>query len=241
MKLLKIFILFIVVFSPNIIRAQQSKCEMLKESIIQGKNKLSKKIIASISDVDCDIKNTPLAYACYYGNIKIAKILLEKGANPNLMQYYNEKATGTPLFDALSYCPDILEPKIINPAEMTFKKNKKVEICKDVIKDQIATLLIEKGANVNLTSEDGTTTLMKASMFNRLQIIPLLIQKGVNINTQNNYGNTALIYSVDNSNYNIVKYLINQNANTLLKNKEGKTALDIAREKKQVEIILLLQ
>jgi len=58
---------------------------------------------------------------------------------------------------------------------------------------EIAKLLIEKGANVNITDDrQGITVLMYAVAGRNIEIIKLLLKHGANVNDKNNEGKTAL-------------------------------------------------
>lgn len=231
---------FIFYFTTH---AQISECEKLNEAIIQGNQTEFKRILSKNIDVNCSTKygGVPLGTACAYGNKEFVKLLLQKKSNPNIFQFYNGKSLGTPLFDALSICSQQLEPKLIDPVKIKLtKKGTKKEECNKKIKNDIAKILIENGADVLAINEDNTTTLMMASMYGRCKILTLLLNKGVNINARNNYGNTALIYAANNNDYTSVNILILAGADVLIKNNEGKTALDIANENKFEKIKKLL-
>ena len=63
---------------------------------------------------------------------------------------------------------------------------------------EIAKFLIEKGADVNAKSRDGSTPLHSAAFLGRAEIAELLIQKGANINPKNYEGETLLDVSAVN-------------------------------------------
>lgn len=55
-----------------------------------------------------------------------------------------------------------------------------------------AKLLINAGASVNQTNNEGSTALHTAAFFCRPEIVQLLLDKGADKNVRNNYGSTAL-------------------------------------------------
>jgi len=61
----------------------------------------------------------------------------------------------------------------------------------------VAKLLIEKGADVNATTEDGCSALMGAAWANSLEIAKILIGKGADVSAIDNRGSTVLDYVVD--------------------------------------------
>jgi ankyrin repeat protein len=56
---------------------------------------------------------------------------------------------------------------------------------------EIAKLLIEKGADVNAQSKNGTTPLMVAATHNNPPMIGLLIESGADVALKNKQGKTA--------------------------------------------------
>ncbi|MFC7553940.1 ankyrin repeat domain-containing protein [Pseudoroseomonas wenyumeiae] len=56
---------------------------------------------------------------------------------------------------------------------------------------EIVSLLLEKGAEVDLGGEDGRTALMVAAMFNRRDIVTQLLSFGADPHRQDAQGKTA--------------------------------------------------
>ena len=69
-------------------------------------------------------------------------------------------------------------------------------LCNAIIKGDVATVkkFIEYGADVN-ESANGTTPLMLAARYNKVEIIKLLIEKGARVDTKDDKGFTALKYA----------------------------------------------
>jgi ankyrin repeat protein len=55
--------------------------------------------------------------------------------------------------------------------------------------------LINNGADVNASGNDGDTALMWASWNGHYDIAKLLIDAGADVNAKNNFGETALMYA----------------------------------------------
>ncbi|MFV0571483.1 MAG: ankyrin repeat domain-containing protein [Xanthomarina gelatinilytica] len=58
-------------------------------------------------------------------------------------------------------------------------------------KTEIAEMLIDAGANLNIQNNDGSTALITAAFFCRPQIVKILLDKGVDKTIKNNYNQTA--------------------------------------------------
>lgn len=75
-------------------------------------------------------------------------------------------------------------------------------------------ILLEKGANPNVSSTDGETPLMRViRKFKDEDLVKLFLTKGAIVNAKNKHGWTALKDAVDSENPNIVKLLIEAGAN----------------------------
>ena len=72
--------------------------------------------------------------------------------------------------------------------------------------------LLEKGADINATDEDGWTVLIYASNNGHLEIVRLLLEKGANINVTNQYGYTSLMRASKNGYLETVKLLLKNGA-----------------------------
>ena len=58
-------------------------------------------------------------------------------------------------------------------------------------KTDVAKALIEAGADIHITSADGSTPLHTAAFFCRTEIVKALLAKGADKNLKNSYGSTA--------------------------------------------------
>ncbi|WP_114783262.1 ankyrin repeat domain-containing protein [Botryobacter ruber] len=119
---------------------------------------------------------------------------------------------------------------------------------------QTVSLLLQKGADINKTDQDGKTALHYAVSGTRvttetfeqeqLQLLDTLLQHGAAVNVQDSLGNTPLIYAMEfNKGFGLrdVEMLIKAGADVNVQNKEGKTALMVACEKNYTnESVLIL-
>ncbi|MEE0930884.1 MAG: ankyrin repeat domain-containing protein [Acutalibacteraceae bacterium] len=130
---------------------------------------------------------TPLLYACENGNYEIAELLIEYGADSNIIG----KRGVTPMIEAMdSSSYDIMKLLLENGADIEYKFRGNPYLIRAVYsKDvQAVELLLEYGANPNATNSDGFTPLNyikniylnndMTPSFEHQEIIDLLIEYG---------------------------------------------------------------
>lgn len=151
---------------------------------------------------------TPLMRAAIDSNVTDTKILLEKGANPNIASANADRAY--PLTYAL-----VNGGKIGSLA--------------------VAQLLIESGADVNVTDARQMAPIHNMMMVtnadNRWKILELLMQHGAQINAQDEDGSTMLHITASMNDLDWVTRVNNtygQILNYDLKNKDGHTPIELA-------------
>ncbi|EJN40741.1 putative ankyrin repeat- containing protein [Acanthamoeba polyphaga mimivirus] len=156
---------------------------------------------------------TPLMIASISSNdwssIKTVKLLLKKGANPNIPNYNNSQTA-------------------LQLAASNVKHASNIETVK---------LLIQYGADVNHKNNLGVPVLHYChtdycTRSDNLEVIKLLLSHGVDINSVTDKGNT-LLYIVskvtrNNNSTETVKFLLENNADPNIPNNKGKTALMVA-------------
>ncbi|CAF0780585.1 unnamed protein product [Didymodactylos carnosus] len=103
----------------------------------------------------------------------------------------------------------------------------------------ITKYLIEKGANVNLETNDKWTCLHCACFWNNADLASLLIQNGANVNAQTNGGQTSLHLAASQTNHRQVIQLLLMNPfiDVNIKNNLGETAGTIATRSSSIHCL----
>ena len=101
--------------------------------------------------------------------------------------------------------------------------------------------LIEAGADVNATSNDGRTALMLAASSGLIDIVKILLDNKANVNLATEDGWTALTYAVDHGYLDMVKTLIEAGANVNASSDLDETPLSIAKYSNHSVIVQLLK
>lgn len=103
--------------------------------------------------------STALHRACYWGQTAVARLLLERGADPNAV-------TRDSFLQIAPICCAVATPDVPNPSDS-----------EDVVLELVA-LLVSYGANVNARRRDGLTALHSAAWRGLPRVIQLLLGHG---------------------------------------------------------------
>jgi ankyrin repeat protein len=161
-------------------------------------------------------------------HLDVAKLLLEKGADPNApytktipprqaQGNINVAPGSTPLYRAVRAI-DLVSVK----------------------------LLVDSGANPSVAIKDGSTPLMAAAGLGAprggdeevteagdrndpVDVMKVLVDKGANVNAANDLGMTPMHYAVQRGADRIIEFLASKGARFDTKNKQGRTPADLAR------------
>jgi len=160
--------------------------------------------------------NEALFYAVSSGSTDTVKVLISAGADINVKRE-----------DTAGYTP-LMELAINGEPE------------------QMASELIELGADVNLVNVYGRSALFYAVHYGHFKMVKILVAKGAQINLQTLNGSTPLMEGVVrglivDDEIRIVHFLIDHGADVNIKDKEGHTALYYAKKNQDEGIVSLLR
>lgn len=193
---------------------------------------------------------TPLALALRHGNVEIAKMLLEAGADETKcdddgypavfslvfypFRFFNDRRFNDPIYDRK--CEIV---KLLKNLEVTDKNGYTVlmESLSDIDNRHLRTeayanlpvslALIENGANVSASANNGTTPLHLAAVTVTDDAAKALIKAGADINAQDNNGNTPLLLACKRSSEKRVRWFLRAGADFNIKNNAGESAAEI--------------
>lgn len=156
-------------------------------------------------------------YCCFFGSPKTAKVLLERGQNPETI------------------CKDG-----ITPLHACLMANILIEQRTDG-RIEVAKMLINSGADIKATTDYGTSVIHMAVISpDQVPILELLLKRGVPKNVRNTNGDTALHIAAFWGNVKGVEVLLQAGLNPEEKNSQGLTAADIAKKENRKNISALL-
>lgn len=102
---------------------------------------------------------------------------------------------------------------------------------------EMASLLLDHGADVDAQGHKGATALIIAVNLDRRDMVGLLLSKGADINAQMDDGKTALMWAVLHRNKDMVSLLISLGADPSIADKRGSNAVQYAKQKEDKNII----
>lgn len=175
---------------------------------------------------------TALTAAVREGHLKVAELLLEKGADPEIRgnYYWGETAL---MMAAQKSRPDLVE-LLLKRGALVDAKSKHTGSTPLIMASregdpETVRKLIERGADVNARAKDGSTALIRAARRAHWAVCKQLLDKGADINAASDDG-TALAWACGGGDYRkgqmeVVKLLLERGADPNGAGKDGCTAL----------------
>ncbi|MBL8151042.1 MAG: ankyrin repeat domain-containing protein [Blastocatellia bacterium] len=202
--------------------------ESLRTAVRNGQIDIVKILLGKRADIDSkDLFGiTPLIYSVLYNRPVIAKLLLEKGAIPDLKTSFRWKKCATTIRSG-SYTPEDLK-KCSSPLINSGITALTIAAARKNL--EIATYLLEAGADTNIYDEDGWTPLMEAAS-NSAIITEAMIKKGAEVNVVAHGGLTPVMIATRQTyqdSFDTIKLLLEAGAKVDAQNKTGVTALMFA-------------
>jgi len=159
-----------------------------------------------------DANVTPLFYACFKGHLTIADKLLQAGANPNVKNIVGEGLLHLAAFDQSGYLLKLLSektPQLIKGAidwktdtGLTPLHYASQEGCLEVIR-----VLLENGAQIDVTDEYGKTPLFYACQFGQRLAAKKLLTHRANKTIKDEKGRLPIDIAQENKHNDVVRLL----------------------------------
>jgi len=183
---------------------------------------------------------TPLHQAAEAGKVEEVRRLLREGADPFEKCAPGWTAGGLAIKNGHYETVQALieeSPKVANDKDYL---GGLLHVCVGQNNLQIAKLLIDNGANLDVTTPDGWTPLMNAAQKGHEEIAELLIDKGANVDPLHPEGLGPLMVATYWGRMNLVTKLLDNGANINVRTFEGATPLMSACSVGNTEMVDLL-
>jgi ankyrin repeat protein len=199
----------------------------------KGRADVVKALVQAGADVNkADVNDcAPLSFAA---SASIATMLIERGANVNAV---NRKGQAALLQAAQEGDADVVEVLLKAGADLNKADDDGLAPLSVAASARIATMLIERGANVNATNKLGQTALLIAGRKGRAGVVKALVQAGADVNKADMGGQFPLTVAADERHWSCVTLLARSNwhANVDALSRSGKTALWVTLECNELE------
>jgi len=198
------------------------------------------------SDIDglCENGMTPLGLAASQGNIYLVRLLLFFGANaagPDKVKRSPLQLvakTGRSGFSADK--GDIIELLILNGANINGGDPTPLQVAVTSGSEDMAILLIERGADFNHVGPDGTSISHLTATAGCKAVLTLLLEKKADPNLTDNGGFALIHYAVVAGDEAVVRLLLENGADPDLSDSTGRTAMHWAVERGVEAVVRLL-
>jgi ankyrin repeat protein len=210
---------------------------------------------------------TPLITAAFFGDLETVKLLLDHGADLNILDDHGITAVQSAADGGHPQAVKLLLSKggkitlaaagcIGDPAEVQRLIQEGADVNANGFLDSkplmaairggnldIIKMLLEKGADVHIRSLTGETALMMAvSAKDQPDVVKLLLEKGADVNACTEAGETPLMLAVDaNDQPETIKLLLDKGADVNARTRAGRTAFKIASERLRLDTLKLLK
>ena len=198
----------------------------------KSKDHVAEALYACLPDERIDQQNlkgaTALCLAAQKGNRSIARRLLQRGANPNIL-YENGS---TALLQASHFGREEIAEMLIEAKADVDLANKKGTTALMRASQEghigVVKLLVRAGASVNNQNDERMTPLMLGSQRGHSHIAKALVHFGADLEMQTVQGSTALMLACKRAHVNVVRVLLAAGAEMRTEDNRGRTAKDTA-------------
>jgi len=189
-----------------------------------------------------EYNRTPLLEALLARQVAAAKFLLEQGADVKLK---DKEGMGPLGFAVYIGDPDLVNRIIDRGEDVNSRENPlglaPLHFASRWCHAQVARLLVERGAGLDLRDAEGNTPLMAAVRSNCEGCLKLLAEKGADVNKKNSSGDTPLHAAALSGARTMVEFLIARGADSSSPNVYGNTPVQIAVREGHKDIVDLFQ
>lgn len=181
-----------------------------------------------------------LGHACRYGTIAQIGALLAQGAHPDSKDTDGRNILEDALrMEKFDIAKALLEAGA-NPDVYVYNQSGLVRAL-ETQQNDIACLMIEKGASVDVTQRGYNAPLITAIYRAKSETVMLMLDKGADVNACDYKGRTPLLAAVRRGDVALVQTLLDQGADATWESADRETPLDYAQRLQNREIEAALQ
>ena len=209
----------------------------LEELIIKGDEEEIKSFLITKPSAITEITShgvSPLMLSCYFKKPAISTILIEFLESLNLFE-----AAASGKFDEVAH-QIFKNPQSIN--DFSDDGFTALGLACYFGNEEVARYLVLKGADVNLSSQNGFNVypIHSSAAGNHMNITKMLMENKADVNVIQQSGVTPLHSAAQNGNVEMIILLLEKGANVNVRMEGGKLPADLAKEKGYLEIAEIL-
>ena len=155
---------------------------------------------------------TPLFEAAKNGHMDIVRLLLDKGAKPNISDDYGESPLKAAAFEGYIEVVKLLIDRGADPNMIDDNRDSALHDAARMGHNDIIQLLLDIGANPNISNRWGDKPLHNAARHGNFSIVQLLLNIGADPNIKNDDGETPLYEAFQNEHNNVEHLLLENGA-----------------------------
>ncbi|MEW6354695.1 MAG: ankyrin repeat domain-containing protein [Planctomycetota bacterium] len=140
---------------------------------------------------------TPLHWAAIFGNVEVAKLLIERGANIEARDGMGRTPLLLAVINGQNLMVDLLLKNGADPNAQNASKYTPLMLAVLQGQQKTAELLLAKGAELHITNHTGGTALHVAVEAQRKDMVELLLKHGAEVNAKDHSGRTPLDLAKD--------------------------------------------
>lgn len=183
---------------------------------------------------------TPLNLAARDGQLAVAELLLEKGADPLLGDNEN---SGPIHLAAINGSIPMIDLLVKHGVSMDVQDDNGLTALHFALSRRqfdVANHLIDRGADVKIQTNNSWSTLQFAAIGGDLDLVKKIVEKKVNVNDEIEGGFTPLFSAASFGHLDIVKYLVEKGADIQHEDETGNQVLFVTRNPDCIEVATYL-
>ena len=227
---------FLLSISANATKQLVEDESILRIAASDGFEEIVRLLLDSAPDQNCD---AAFWEASRGGHEQTVKLLLQKGANVNYHDFFDDTALVAASSRNDGQIVKLLIEKGADINQETTNRGTVLMQASSCNAQEIVKLLIEKGANINQETTSHGTALIQASSCNAQETVKLLIENGADINQETSRG-TALTVASSRGRRGIIKLLLKNGADINKQSGLHGTALTAASQNGREKTVRLL-
>jgi ankyrin repeat protein len=198
---------------------------------------------STIDEKDSDGR-TALSWAAARGDAEATQLLLEFGANPNILSYKNQSPLHWGAQSTRGTCAEICQALLGSGADVNciddWKRTALIYASADQDDPDTLKPLVHGRANLNPKDCHGRTPLGYAAKMKRTRTLKLLLSYGADPYIPDSFGFTPLFEAVQQNHHQILRLLLRHGIKPISKVMNGKSILHVAAFYGDVETMRIL-